>query len=143
MLEIVLAYNAEMRGLANYYRLAYCAKLSLRKLWFLLWQTSLLKTLAFKLRLSVNQVAHRLKAGNGLAVPLSRWAARRGSVAVFNLKHLDQLPELRRSGRPSALTSLGRRRDPMSWIAFRLGSVNTVASPMCRAKSTMSTSSWT
>ncbi|WP_414017023.1 group II intron reverse transcriptase/maturase, partial [Dickeya undicola] len=40
-----------MRGLANYYRLAYCAKFSLRKLWFL-WETSLLKTLAFKLRLS-------------------------------------------------------------------------------------------
>ena len=26
MLEIVLAYNAEMRGIANYYRLAYCVK---------------------------------------------------------------------------------------------------------------------
>ena len=35
VLEIVLAYNAEMRGLANYYRLAYFAKYSLRKLWFL------------------------------------------------------------------------------------------------------------
>lgn len=91
-LEIVLAYNAEMRGLANYYRLAYCAKLSLRKLWFL-WETSLLKTLAFKLRLSVNQVARRLKTGNGLAVRFKVDGKER-SVAVFNLKHLDQLPDL-------------------------------------------------
>lgn len=53
LLEIVLAYNAEMRELANNYRLVYCAKFSLRKLWFL-WETSLLKTLAFKLHLSVS-----------------------------------------------------------------------------------------
>ena len=60
--SIVLAYNAEMRGLANYYQLANCAKYSLRKLHFL-WQASLLKTLSFKLRRSVNQVAHHLKIG--------------------------------------------------------------------------------
>jgi hypothetical protein len=92
MLEIVLAYNAEMRGLANYYRLAYFAKYSLRKLWFL-WQTSLLKTLSFKLRLSVNQVARRLKTGDGLAVRFTVGGKER-VVAVFNLKHLDRLPEL-------------------------------------------------
>jgi RNA-directed DNA polymerase len=92
MLEIVLAYNAEMRGLANYYRLAYCAKHSLRKLWFL-WQTSLLKTLCFKLRLSVSQVARRLKTGNGLAVRVIVGGKER-VVAVFDLKHLDRLPEL-------------------------------------------------
>lgn len=92
MLEIVLAYNAEMRGLANYYRLAYVAKFSLRKLWFL-WETSLLKTLAFKLRLSVNQVAHRLKTRDGLAVCFKVDGKER-SVAVFNLKHIDRLPNL-------------------------------------------------
>lgn len=92
MLEIVLAYNAEMRGPANYYRLAYCAKFSLRKLWFL-WETSLLKTLAFKLRLSVNQVARRLKTRDGLAVRFQVDGKER-SVAVFNLKHIDRLPEL-------------------------------------------------
>jgi len=92
MLEIVLAYNAEMRGLANYYRLAYVAKFSLRKLWFL-WETSLLKTLAFKLRLSVNQVAHRLKTRDGLAVRFKVDGKER-SVAVFNLKHIDRLPNL-------------------------------------------------
>lgn len=95
MLEIVLAYNAEMRGLANYYRLGYCAKYSLRKLWFL-WETSLLKTLSFKLRLSVNQVANRLKIGNGLAVRLTVDGKER-VVKVFNLKDLDHLPELGRA----------------------------------------------
>lgn len=92
MLEIVLAYNAEMRGLANYYRMAYCAKHSLRKLCFL-WQTSLLKTLSFKLRLPVNQVAHRLRAENGLAVRFIVDGKER-SVGVFDLKRLDSLPEL-------------------------------------------------
>lgn len=92
LLEIVLAYNVEMRGLANYYRLAYCAKFSLRKLWFL-WETSLLKTLAFKLRLSVNQVAHRLKTENGLVVRLHIHGKER-AIAVFNLKHLNQLPNI-------------------------------------------------
>lgn len=91
-LEIVLAYNAEMRGLANYYRLACCAKFSLRKLWFL-WQTSLLKTLSRKLRRSVNQVAQRLRMGDRLAVRVTANGKER-VVEVFNLKHLDRLPEL-------------------------------------------------
>ena len=92
MLEIVLAYNAEMRGIANYYRLAYRAKFHLRKLW-LLWETSLLKTLAFKLRLSVNQVARRLKTRDGLAVRFNVDGKER-SVDVFNLKHIFFLPPL-------------------------------------------------
>lgn len=94
-LEIVLAYNAEMRGLANYYRLAYCAKFSLRKLWFL-WETSLLKTLAFKHRCSVNKVVRRLKTENGLAVRVAANGKER-RVEVFNLKHLDRLPQLGRA----------------------------------------------
>ena len=94
MLEIVLAYNAEMRRLANYYRLAYCAKFSLRKLHFL-WQTSLLKTLSFKLRRSVNQVAHHLRIGDTLAVPVKAEGRRKERlVEVFALKDLDKLPEL-------------------------------------------------
>jgi RNA-directed DNA polymerase len=90
MLEIVLAYNAEIRGLANCYRLACVAKFSLRKLWFL-WETRLLKTLAFRLRLSVNQVAHRLKTRDGLAVRFKVDRKQR-SVAVVNLKHIDRSP---------------------------------------------------
>jgi RNA-directed DNA polymerase len=93
MLEIVLAYNAEMRGLANYYRLANCAKYSLRKL-HLLWQTSLLKTLSFKLRRSVNQVAHHLKIEGRLAVRVKAESRKEWLVEVFALKDLDKLPEL-------------------------------------------------
>jgi RNA-directed DNA polymerase len=93
MLEIVLAYNAEMRGLANYYRLANCAKYSLRKL-HLLWQTSLLKTLSFKLRRSVNQVAHHLKIEGRLAVRVKAESRKERLVEVFALKDLDKLPEL-------------------------------------------------
>jgi len=91
-LEIVLAYNAEMRGIANDYRLAYCSKFHLRKLW-LLWETRLLKTLAFKLHLSVNQVARRLKTRDGLAVGFNVDGKER-SVDVFNLKHIFFLPLL-------------------------------------------------
>lgn len=69
-----------MRGLANYYRLAYLARLSLRNLWFL-WETSLLKTLAFKLRLSVNRVARRLKTGDGLGV---RWRWTEGNDRLLS-----------------------------------------------------------
>jgi RNA-directed DNA polymerase len=93
VLEIVLAYNAEMRGLANYYRLANCAKYSLRKL-HLLWQTSLLKTLSFKLRRSVNQVAHHLKIGGRLAVRVKAEGRKERLVEVFALKDLDKLPDL-------------------------------------------------
>ena len=94
--EIVLAYNAEMRGLANYYRLANHVKHSLRKLHFL-WQTSLLKTLSCKLRLSVRQVARRLKQGNRLVARAEVNGAIR-EVEVFNLKHLDRLPPLGTAG---------------------------------------------
>src|SRR5579863_879059 len=93
VLEIVLAYNAEMRGLANYYRLANCAKYSLRKLHFL-WQTSLLKTLSFKLRRSVNQVAYQLRIGGRLAIRVKVEGRKERLVEVFALKDLNKLPEL-------------------------------------------------
>ena len=91
-LEIVLTYNAEMRGLANYYRLAFCAKHSLRKLCFL-WQTSLLKTLALKHRVSVAKVVRRLRTGDGLAVRFTADGTRR-TVSVFKLTQLGTLPDL-------------------------------------------------
>jgi RNA-directed DNA polymerase len=93
VLEIILAYNAEIRGLANYYRLAYCAKYSLRKLHFL-WQTSLLKTLSCKLRRSVNQIAQHLKVDGRLAFRIQQKGRKERVVEVFTLKHLHQLPVL-------------------------------------------------
>lgn len=58
--EIVLTFNAEMRGLANYYSLALDMKYKLSKLYFI-WQISLFKTLANKRRSSVNKVAKSLR----------------------------------------------------------------------------------
>ena len=45
--EIILAYNGELRGLANYYALAHNGKRDMGKLAYI-WQRSLLKTLAQK-----------------------------------------------------------------------------------------------
>ena len=45
--EIIMAYNAELRGLANYYCLAYAAKTRLNKLQYI-WKGGLFKTLAAK-----------------------------------------------------------------------------------------------
>ena len=68
--EIILAYNAELRGLANYYALAHSAKSRMHKL-ERLWQVSLFKTLANKHKTSANKVAKRLKTDDGhmLTVP--------------------------------------------------------------------------
>lgn len=92
ILEIVLTYNAEMRGFANYYRLAFCVKFSLRKLWYL-WQTSLLKTLACKYKCSVNKIVKRLKTNDGLVVHYKVKGKERSS-AVFNIKDINKLPKL-------------------------------------------------
>ncbi|MEM9991306.1 MAG: group II intron reverse transcriptase/maturase, partial [Bacteroidota bacterium] len=92
MLEIVLAYNAEMRGFANYYRLAYGVKYSLRKLYYL-WKKSLLKTLACKYRCSVTKIVRRLKTRQGFVVRFKVKGKDR-SVAVFNIKDIDKLPNL-------------------------------------------------
>ena len=61
--EIVQTYNAEMRGLANYYALATNAKRDLNKLHGL-WRGSLLKTLAAKRKSTVTKVAKSLRRGD-------------------------------------------------------------------------------
>ncbi|MBA1681834.1 group II intron reverse transcriptase/maturase, partial [Escherichia coli] len=84
--EIVLTFNAEMRGLANYYSLALDMKYKLSKLYFI-WQISLFKTLANKRRSSVNKVAKSIRQNNGdLAITVQ---AKNGSrkIEVFKLKH--------------------------------------------------------
>ena len=62
--EIIMVYNAELRGLANYYALAYNVKGRISKL-YRLWQVSLFKTLAAKRKTSVKQVAVSLKLEDG------------------------------------------------------------------------------
>jgi group II intron reverse transcriptase/maturase len=65
--EIILGYNAEMRGFANYYGLVHNVARVLRKGYWV-WRTSLLKTLAAKHQTSVNKVVKSLKQGNRLLI---------------------------------------------------------------------------
>jgi RNA-directed DNA polymerase len=65
--EIVQTYNAEMRGIANYYGLANSVSRALNKLHHL-WLTSLWKTLAAKRRSTVMKVARSMKCQGGYAL---------------------------------------------------------------------------
>ena len=62
--ETILTYNAEIRGIANYFGLAYAVKTKLNKLYFL-WKGSLLRTLASQSKKSVRQTAKNLRLDNG------------------------------------------------------------------------------
>lgn len=87
--EIVLTYNAEMRGVANYYNLAIDMKAKLNKLYFI-WQTSLFKTIANKRRLTVEKVANMLHQDNGEFVLLVPGKSGTREVKVFKLKHIER-----------------------------------------------------
>jgi len=65
--EILLAYNAEMRGIANYYALATGVKEGLAKLMFLA-TYSCLKTLAAKHRSTVRKIATKHRQGGDFVV---------------------------------------------------------------------------
>ena len=60
--EIIIAYNSEFRGLANYYAIADGVKSSLDALELVMWR-SLLATIASKRRTSVPQIKRKLKMG--------------------------------------------------------------------------------
>jgi RNA-directed DNA polymerase len=60
--EIIQAYNAELRGLANYYSRAIDVKQALNRLEYL-WKGSLWKTLANKHKTSLGKIAKQLKHG--------------------------------------------------------------------------------
>jgi RNA-directed DNA polymerase len=60
--EIISTYNAELRGFANYYRLAYAVKSKLNKLYWIA-QGSMFKTLAAKHTSSIKKEAEKLRAG--------------------------------------------------------------------------------
>ena len=90
--EIVAAYNAEMRGLAQFYALAYGAQSGrMHKLHFL-WRGSLLKTLAHKHKSTVTKTARVLKDGDRMAVRFEddkgrTRLIRRGSYATSRAHH--------------------------------------------------------
>src|SRR5262249_20582277 len=60
--EIIGTYNAELRGLANYYALAHDAKRKLNRLAYI-FQASLLKTLASKHKTGVKEIILKLREG--------------------------------------------------------------------------------
>ncbi len=84
--EIILAYNGELRGLANYYSLAVGAKGKLNKL-ARIQRVSLFKTLANKHKTSVNKIAKRLKRDDGYAL-IVKGEHQTRTIRVFLLKDL-------------------------------------------------------
>ena len=88
--EIILAYNAELRGLANFYALAHSVKTQMGKLQYL-WRGSLFLTLAHKHKASMKQVAKRLKAEEGHALVVKEKDKTR-VIKLFRLKDLKPVP---------------------------------------------------
>jgi group II intron reverse transcriptase/maturase len=89
--EIVMAYNGEMRGLANYYRLAWDVKRALNRLYYL-WWGSLLRTLAMKHKTTVSKAAKHLRTPDGEFVARYTVDGKPYEARVFKLKHLGRSP---------------------------------------------------
>lgn len=89
--EIATIYNAELRGFANYYALAYGAKGDLAKLQ-LIWLKSLYKTLAAKHRSKVRKLQARFKISPGCHAVWQLEHGKRIEVPIWNLKDLDTTP---------------------------------------------------
>jgi RNA-directed DNA polymerase len=113
--EIVLAYNAELRGFANYYSLGLSAKRRLDKLMFL-GKMSLMKTLANKHKTSVSKIYRRLRKGRDLVLTYEG-KGKPKSLKVFTLRDhekpqvtwgtVDSLPQIYKY--TSSRTELTRR----------------------------------
>jgi RNA-directed DNA polymerase len=84
--EIVLQYNGELRGFANFYALAQNAKRDLSKLEFV-WKTSLFKTLANKHRTSVQKIVDQLRTPTGYTLVVQE-EKRTRIIPLFQLKNL-------------------------------------------------------
>jgi len=96
--EIIFTYNAELRGLAQYYALADDVKQKLSKLFFV-GQYSLLKTIAGKRRTKVGAIASRLRQGGEL-IYRYQVNGKENNLKVYRLKHLvckdrDELVDLK------------------------------------------------
>jgi len=85
--EIILTYNSELRGLANYYALADDFKSKLHKLEYLA-HYSLCKTLAGKRKTSIGQVISRLREGGEFIHKYEIQGAIQ-TLKVFRLKHME------------------------------------------------------
>jgi hypothetical protein len=83
--EILLAYNAEMRGLANYYALANGAKAGLSKLMYLA-KNSFLATLAWKYQSSIRKENARLRQGRDIVIHSSTKEGKSRKYTLFTLR---------------------------------------------------------
>src|SRR5262249_46312681 len=90
-LEIVDTYNAELRGLAQYYALAADMKLKLKKLNYLA-VYSLFKTLANKYKCKKREIITGLKNGNDYVLRYEVKGEWKGRV-VFQIKHTKRKPQ--------------------------------------------------
>jgi len=88
--EIILAYNAELRGFANYYALALNAKRDMSKLAYLE-QQSLFKTLARKHKTTVTKTVKHLKTDDEYKL-MVRNEQKTRIIRVFRLKDLKPPP---------------------------------------------------
>jgi group II intron reverse transcriptase/maturase len=84
--EILLAYNAEMRGLANYYALANGAKTGLQKLMYLA-KSSFLATLARKHRSSMSKENAQLRQGKNIEVLANTKEGKPRRYTLFTLRN--------------------------------------------------------
>jgi group II intron reverse transcriptase/maturase len=114
--EILLSYNAEMRGIANYYALANNAKRGLQKAIFLA-ESSFLATLANKHNSSIEKEATRLRQGRDLCITIQTKGGKRRRYTLFKLR--DWRPPQSKED-IDALPHIGRVLQGRSSVAQRL-----------------------
>jgi hypothetical protein len=122
--EIVLVYNAEFRGFANYYALAWNVKRRLSKLEFL-WRGSLWKTLAGKHRTSIQEIMQRLRIGHG------RYAVQHRSGDKMKTNQVWKLADLSRQ--PVSYGRIDNLPDTASYQFGRTGYLSREAGHACSA----------
>jgi retron-type reverse transcriptase len=83
--EILLAYNAEMRGIANYYAMANEAKGGLKKLMYIA-ESSFLATLANKHNSSTTKVASKLRHGRDFMITTDTKEGKQRRYTLFKLR---------------------------------------------------------
>jgi hypothetical protein len=84
--EILLAYNAEMHGIANYYALATGAKKGLSKLLYIA-EVSFLKTLAAKHQSTVRKMAAKHRQGRDFVVTTTTKEGKTRRYTLFKLRN--------------------------------------------------------
>lgn len=115
--EIITIYNAELRGLVNYYILAASSKKTLGKLQGI-WIGSLLKTLARKHQCSVSKIAKRLRVSPGEYLLTETHKEKTRTVRVFRMKDIERRPL--RYPRVDALPNTSQYRAVYSELASRM-----------------------